>query len=120
MGYRSDVGITLYRKDYEDMKDEAAKLGDKNIIAFVDNFEIHKTEDADIIQLEMSWVKWYEDFPEVQFVENFLKNKAYRMLRIGEELEDIEEYSGKEIEEAYSMWIDRKIHFSDNKFSLGL
>lgn len=29
MGYMSNVGITLYKKDYEDMKTAAEKTGDK-------------------------------------------------------------------------------------------
>lgn len=120
MGYASNVGIALYKEDYEKMKSAAAKADDENILRFVNNFTEHTSKESDIIQLEMSWTKWYEyDFVEVDFVKNFLENIPHRFIRIGEELEDMEENSQGNIE-TYDMYIERRIIFGDGKKSEGL
>lgn len=117
MGYISNVGIALYEKDYERMKSAAIKTNNENIIRFVNSFTEHMGKEPDIIHLEMSWTKWYEhDFVEVDFVKNFLEDVPHRFLRIGEELEDMEEESRGDIE-AYDMYIERRVVFGDGKKS---
>nr|DAK26600.1 MAG TPA: hypothetical protein [Caudoviricetes sp.] len=121
MGYMSNVGITLYKKDYEDMKTAAEKTGDKYISEFVDSFEVYETGNKDVIQLGMTFVKWYKELDEIKFVRNFLKDKPYRFLRVGELMDDIEDDVNKEdIEEAYEMWVERKIRFYGDKYGEGL
>lgn len=120
MGYVSDVGIALHKEDYEKMKSAAVKTDNENIIKFVNSFTEHAGKEPDVIQLEMSWEKWYRnDLVEVDFVENFLEDIPHRFLRIGEELEDLEENSRDNIE-AYDMYIERRIIFGDGKKSEGL
>ena len=120
MGYVSNVGIALYERDYERMKSAAIKTNNENIIKFVNSFTEHTGNEPDVIQLEMSWTKWYEhDFVEVGFVKNFLEDVPHRFLRIGEELEDMEENSQGNVE-TYDMYIERRIIFGDGKKSEGL
>jgi hypothetical protein len=101
MGYRSDVVLVMYPEDPKDMP--ALKLfASENI---PDKFEEVK-RDAPGIPVYLRWrwdnVKWYEEFPEVDAVEDIMHrwedlfwrddgyHYHYEFIRIGEELEDIE------------------------------
>ena len=119
MGYVSNVGIALYKEDYEKMKSAAAKTNNENILRFVNSFTEHVSQESDIVQLEMSWEKWYNELPDVKFVEDFLEDIPHKFIRIGEELEDMEENSQGNIE-TYDMYIERRIIFGDGKKSEGL
>lgn len=121
MGYMSNVGITLYKKDYEDMKAAAKKFGDKYIQDFIGSFKIYETGDKNVIQLGMNYVKWYKELDEIKFVQNFLKDKPHRFLRVGELMGDIEDnINVEDIEEACEMWVERKIRFYGDKYGEGL
>lgn len=100
MGYRSDIRIRTTKKGYEIMKAEVENfLKENNLdelwnLLKINGVSIDKTEKA--ITIEWSYLKWYEEYKDVQAIMKSLsilseKNIDYQFMRIGEELDDIEE-----------------------------
>lgn len=93
MGYRSEVAIVLYKKDYEDLISRAKKeieyFGTGRCILDepVKHFTRH---DKEFVFLYYDRVKWYENFDEVQLVDEFLRVVDHAFVRIGEYPEDIQ------------------------------
>lgn len=92
MGYRSEVGIALYTKDYKTMIKRAKELKkNKEPYELIKNADKYSADNGKITMLYFSDVKWYTDFKEVQWIENFIKKVQSVFIRIGEELDDNEE-----------------------------
>lgn len=92
MGYRSEVGIALYTKDYKTMIKRAKELKkNKEPYELIKNADKYSADNRKITILYFSDVKWYIDFKEVQWIENFIKKVQSVFIRIGEELDDNEE-----------------------------
>ena len=92
MGYRSEVGIALYTKDYKTMIKRAKELKkNKEPYELIKNADKYNADNRKITILYFSDVKWYTDFKEVQWIENFIKKVQSVFIRIGEELDDNEE-----------------------------
>ena len=94
MDYRSDVYITMTKTRYKDMLAEAICSGEKleTLVLFADKtYE----DDSNMIVLKIYNVKWYSDYPETRFIEDFLYSSedGYHFVRIGEEFEDVERQS---------------------------
>ena len=104
MGYRSDVRIRTTKEGYEVMKNFVEKYIKENIkedelkgydYNLLNSAEITEAEDS--ITLDWTYLKWYDGiFKEVDAVMNSLdilsdKNIDYQYMRIGEEIDDIEE-----------------------------
>lgn len=91
MGYRSVVTLTLHEKDYKDMLVAAKQERDEYVFQFVTKgATLYKK--GDIITLNWGWVKWYENYNDVGFVENFMRSGIeYNFKRVGEEGGDVEE-----------------------------
>lgn len=95
MGYRSNVAIAIDKKDYIDMLKKITKIEEletKNIIKkFVKSSKrvIHPYN-SDYIVIEWEWVKWYSGYTEIKFIIDFLNDKIYDFVRIGENIDDIE------------------------------
>lgn len=93
MGYRSDVYIAITKTRYKDMIAEAL-CSDKDNLEdwFVHADEISYNDSSNMIIFTIYSVKWYNEYPEVNFIQNFLfdSKDGYSFVRIGEELEDIE------------------------------
>ena len=71
MGYYSDVAIAVQKKDYIKLRQEK------------------------YVVLKWQSIKWYNDFEEISLIEKFLKKIPHHdFIRIGEEMDDIEEYQG--------------------------
>ena len=113
MGYRSDVGLALTQAPLQTLNQKLNAL-DKTSEAFsviTDFFtyadkHFEDTESGAEVYL-WEYVKWYEEFPDVGFVEKLLAEldwSDYLFIRIGEELEDI----------------DTRGSFWDNPFDLGI
>jgi hypothetical protein len=68
MGYRSDVSLTIKNADFETLLQAARNTG-SDVYDFVEGTEIRQT--AKYTTICWSWVKWYEDYPGVQFIESF-------------------------------------------------
>lgn len=102
MGYYSDVAIAVQKKDYLKLKQaisslcSAAELKNKslNLIEAAKKKEIQIDKEKYVV-LKWQSIKWYNDFEEISFIEKFLKKIPHHdFIRIGEEMDDIEEYQG--------------------------
>lgn len=92
MGYRSDVGLALPVKDaqllfkeYEDKKvyNLMANCAEKRTFSFYgEDWEYYLWD----------WLKWYEDYPDVKIIEDYMRseNSKYCFIRLGEDLDDNE------------------------------
>lgn len=96
MGYRSEVAIKCEEKAYQMLIDTC-----KNVGLMPDT--VYKDDDKYILKWDC--IKWYDLYPEVKAIEKCLKEFnglycegkkegcGYKFIRIGEENEDIEEYT---------------------------
>ena len=93
MGYRSDVGLAMYKGDFDDMIRKAADKG----IDLSNLFECAETtlketsygsDDDNVVVTRWDWVKWYDEFADVGFVMNFIGNVASLFIRVGESSDD--------------------------------
>lgn len=112
MGYRSDVAITLYKKDYEEL-DKRCKESNTALKIFWRNADITQNETVAVIQF--TDVKWYDNFEEVKYIMNFLhsNNRSFHFIRIGEDVDDTEEQMYQSDDEFYCisdfMYVNRTI-----------
>lgn len=99
MGYRSNVAITLYKKDFESLvKKAAGKTNyELDLIKSATLYE-KSNEKYSIITMVWNYIKWYDDYEDVEFIMSFIRgnNTQYHFIRIGEEPGDIEEESNEE------------------------
>ena len=99
MGYRSDIGLVLTQSAVQRMhkklntlnKNSEAFSAITDFIAYADKYH----EDADTKAKVYLWnyVKWYDDFKEVNFLEELmqeLNEQDYLFIRIGEDYDDTE------------------------------
>ena len=113
MGYRSDVGLALTQAAVQTLNEKLNAL-DKtseafsvitDLFAYADKHFEDTNSGSEVYLWE--YVKWYEEFPDVGFIERLLAEldwSDYLFIRIGEELEDI----------------DTRGSFWDNPFDLGI
>lgn len=99
MGYYSEVAFATRQKTYMKMLKEAKH--NEKILNFITNrgtyvSRIGEGDDAVVI-LEWFSVKWYDDFDEVKFIEEWMRRGdcelddiQYSFVRLGEDYEDIE------------------------------
>ena len=116
MGYRSDVGLALKPFAVHILHKQINAL-DKNseafsvitdFLAYADKHYEHATG-AEIYLWE--YVKWYDEFPDVGFIENLLETldlSDFLFIRIGEELDDIE-YRGNFWDNPFDLSVSRSI-----------
>ena len=109
MGYRSDVGyVIVFKASGEDfpLKHEKAFAEFSHFVEHLRTYRETCSEefkymqidkDKLIISYQAEHVKWYEDYPSVQWHNNLLKKVTtyetgnYRFLRVGEEFDDVEQ-----------------------------
>ena len=89
MGYRSDVGIALYTKDYNAMFRRAKALKkNKEPYNLITRADKYIASGGSVTILYFSNIKWYTAFKEVQWVENFIQKVPSAFVRTGEDLDD--------------------------------
>lgn len=95
MGYYSDVAIAVQKKDYIKLKQAISSLcSAADLIEAAQKTEIQIDKEKYVV-LKWQSIKWYNDFEEISFIEKFLKKIPHHdFIRIGEEMDDIEEYQG--------------------------
>lgn len=71
MGYRSEVTLTMYEKDFQEMIQKAKSESPDVALPFITKWARLYKNDS-IITLFWDWVKWYEGFEDVGFVEDFM------------------------------------------------
>lgn len=116
MGYYSAVSIVMPQEDYERMikkenflkymKDSNFKSCYSNVKTPEDFYDdlvymlekgsdenkVIQYKDKDCRYISLDYTKWYSEFPEVSYVNQFLKDlDYYQFMRIGEDLDDFEE-----------------------------
>ena len=106
MGYRSNVRIRTTKEGFETMKKNVEKyikenISEENLKGYDYNLlnSAEITEAGNSITLDWSWVKWYDGiqgYEDVDAIMNSLdildeENIDYQYMRIGEEVDDIEE-----------------------------
>ena len=97
MGYYSNVGLVLKKDANAILKAKLLLLDCSGRNKYVPNFLLHNPDittakNGDVLYYWRD-VKWYEDFPEIQFIEDNLTDfdsNDYQFIRIGEEETDIE------------------------------
>lgn len=100
MGYRSDVAVIITAENEENFKKYLEELKtDKLLKELLDYGEI-TDNGVDGIRLRWDNIKWYNSlhtFPEIDAFEDWLlkiaedEGTSYHFVRIGEELDDVEE-----------------------------
>lgn len=84
MGYRSDVCLAVTKECYKENATQALKD------ALKDCYKVYENDRG----YYFSWdnVKWYEDYPDVKVIEEFMEehNDSIGFVRIGEDMDDIE------------------------------
>jgi len=100
MGYRSDVGLALSKAGAEQLREELRALNKNSetfseTTAFLNATDKHLKHEATGAELYLwSWLKWYEHYPDVRFMEDLmgkLESDDFLFLRIGEDMNDNEE-----------------------------
>lgn len=98
MGYLSDVAIALKKTDYEKMIFSIKEMGydektENNITKFIETAKEdgeEKCKDEEYLCLLWENEKWYEEFEEVNFINEFLKDLSeYDLLIVGTNDDDI-------------------------------
>ena len=104
MGYRSDIRIRLTKEDFKRLKKEFEEKLIKTEILNWNLFEhlnIYKEEDdcpyfygedgehsIDAVYFGWNYLKWYDGYKDVEFIENFIfECEYYSFIRIGESTE---------------------------------
>lgn len=120
MGYRSDVALVLNSNGVKflqasldeidvtpSLRKEVEKLFEVADVSYVDS-------DTNSILWYWSYLKWYDEYRDVEFIENLLldlDNKDYLFVRIGEYSDDIEE-RGSYYSNPFDVGITRSIQYA--------
>jgi hypothetical protein len=119
MGYRSDVGLCLTNTGRKALEARilALEAGDEKTqhIRNLLHTAFYKMEDKETGAVAWFWesVKWYADYDDVSFIENFLQeldDNEYLFIRIGES-EDDTEIRGIFWDNPFNMYLSREIIF---------
>ncbi len=127
MGYYSEIGLCLNNTAHEKMlaelkkQDETIQAEVQELLNSAEKYQANDSEEQESTLYHWSWIKWYSQFPEVKFMENFIAALTdddddplqYRFVRIGEEYEDIEVH-GSYYENPFEMDAGRGVYISDS------
>ena len=95
MGYRSEVAIVLSDEAYELLCCMIENIEEKELLDSVLELVDEMYEEKDNVLLYYECTKWYETYPEVDFIMDFIGNAfdedmAFNYLRVGEDYADVE------------------------------
>ena len=117
MGYYSDVAIGMEK--CETVKFLSVMSNKWKDGFLFDCYELRQFEKYDVLYWRE--VKWYDDDPEVQDVEEYLyelqgQEKPVAFLRLGQDLEDIEERASDDGWDIFNtcFWLNRSIGFAES------
>ncbi len=117
MGYRSDVGLCLTRNGLSKLIAELENTSDeiresvKELLDYPKNHFTDSDTGSEIWYWE--YVKWYQDDPDVAFMEDVLSMLDYNdylLIRIGEDSDD-NEIQGNYWDNPFGMYLSRTINF---------
>lgn len=99
MGYRSKAALCLTAKGEQRLQEKLTEVEKTTSTdyfttgkSFVENFAVRKETDGAVLR-HWDWYKWYSEFPEIQFISEFIDDlgeEEYLFYRIGEDIYDIE------------------------------
>ena len=133
MGYRSEVGMILSAESYELLVCELEKervdriLNNNNPDKFSSTIDLldemendgasNLPENSTDIIFYYSWIKWYDSYDEIRFIERMLdmmeeRDLAYSFLRIGEENQDIDARYNRSEDLCIDMYASRSVAFN--------
>lgn len=120
MGYRSDVALCLTRNGIETLVSELDKFSDETRQSVNELLEYPKNHFTDPDTGSKMWfwdyLKWYQDYPDVAFIEDILSmldESDYLFIRIGEDSDD-NEIQGNYWDNPFGMYLSRTINFDAN------
>lgn len=102
MGYYSKVAVALRKADFADLQKSydvfcRANAGNPEVTSDLFTDCIKRTASDGRVVLYWSGIKWYDDYPEVKFFMDFIRDLDHMdFLRCGEEPDDIEEIGNSE------------------------
>lgn len=105
MGYRSDVGLAIkeeFVNHFTQKCNEAVRLAD----------EVIENDKGSLYV--WTYIKWYDSYPEIQKVEDFLSGigtENYYMVEIGEDYADIE-HDGDWYDNPFDLGVDRQLSYN--------
>jgi hypothetical protein len=119
MGYRSEVGLCLDAAGEKTLAEALQNLeegnehvgGIRGLYAFAKR---NQDEESGAVAYYWDSIKWYQDYPDVAFVESFLKTLeegGYLFIRVGESDDDTE-YQGQFWDNPLGMCLVRGIAFA--------
>lgn len=100
MGYRSDVAVMITAENKENFKKYLEELKNDPLLKQLVSYGKMADNGRDGIRLNWESIKWYDTFgtfPEINAFEEWLdkivedEETSYHFVRIGEDLEDVEE-----------------------------
>lgn len=116
MGYYNDVGLVLTKEQNVQLKGGILLETNAGMIDKFLNTARHYKHSNDELYVWNS-IKWY-DYPGVKYIENFIqkliindKQKEYFFVRVGEDLDDIEE-SGEYFDNSFDLHINIEVNFT--------
>ena len=96
MGYCSEVALTIHNETFIEL---IKKAKEENITAYelIKSGQIYQTDKFTTIYFD--WTKWYDSYPEIGFIQNYIHTVPYVFKRVGEEYSDIENTENNIIDE---------------------
>lgn len=99
MGYRSKAALCLTAEGEQRLQKKLSEVEKTTSTdyfttgkSFTENFAVRKDADGAVLR-HWDWYKWYSEFPEIQFITEFMNEldySDYYFCRIGENIDDIE------------------------------
>jgi len=116
VGYRSDVALELteageafLQKRLQEAPAEVAEEV-RTTLSYASTYE-----DSGVTLRYWEWIKWYEDYPDIAFIEatlNAMPAEDYKFIRLGEDYDDPTEIRGCSWESPFDLSVVRSITFA--------
>lgn len=117
MGYYSDVALVLSAHGIAKLSTYTKGTPKNNTnIRLINHPDKHLVDSSGAELFYWNSVKWYEDFPEVQWIETFInsmKQEEYLLIRVGEFIDDVEE-QGTFYSNPFDVRFSRQIIFCES------
>jgi len=113
MGYYSCCALTLKNEDFNVLISKARQEEDEDAKDIITAADIFQT--SDYTTLYWNWCKWYPDYPDIKFIEDFMETVPHVFHRMGESDDDYEcfENCGDEWDMTESVSLLRDLSIDD-------
>lgn len=111
MGYLSEVSITMFESDFENLVLSSSKNMENGAFDLLKRATLYREKAVGSITLFWDYVKWYDSYESIAFIMNFIRNNQYQFRRVGEGYSDIEdEYNDDDWVLTDATYIERYIN----------